>query len=182
MGERLSNTNLSRIAVVGTSGCGKSTIARHLSQRLGVSHIELDALYWGPNWIPIPADQFKEKVSAATAQPRWICDGNYSPVRDLVCSRATTVVWLNYSLSVVFGRTLRRTLHRWWSRERLFAGNRESLRMSFLSRESILLWVLQTHGERRREYRRLFAAAQFAHLERIEFEHPSQAQQWLTTV
>jgi AAA domain len=37
-----------KIAVVGTSGSGKTTVARELARRLGVPHVELDALYHGP--------------------------------------------------------------------------------------------------------------------------------------
>ena len=40
----------SRIAVIGNSGSGKSTLARTLSARLGIPHIELDALNWQPGW------------------------------------------------------------------------------------------------------------------------------------
>jgi adenylate kinase family enzyme len=176
------NENLSRIAVVGTSGCGKSTFAQNLSIALGVPHIELDSLYWGPNWTPIPADQFQSKADIETSRPSWVCDGNYAPVRTMIWKRATTVIWLNYSLPVVFGRTLRRSLWRAWSGEELFAGNRESFRITFLSRESILLWVLRTHAERRREFAQLRKESQFSHLNWIEFQHPAEADQWLDTV
>ncbi|HTE18391.1 MAG TPA: AAA family ATPase, partial [Armatimonadota bacterium] len=43
-----------RIVVVGSSGAGKSTMAAALSQRLGLPHIELDALRHGPNWVEVP--------------------------------------------------------------------------------------------------------------------------------
>ena len=45
-----------RIAVVGTSGSGKTTLARRLAQRLGIPHVELDALHWEPDWTPAPRD------------------------------------------------------------------------------------------------------------------------------
>lgn len=43
-----------RILVVGTSGAGKSRLAGQLAAALGVPHVELDALYWGPDWTPRP--------------------------------------------------------------------------------------------------------------------------------
>ncbi len=40
-----------RIAIIGNSGAGKSTLARALSKRLGIPHVELDALNWRPGWV-----------------------------------------------------------------------------------------------------------------------------------
>jgi adenylate kinase family enzyme len=39
-----------RIAVVGTSGAGKTTFAARLAALLDCRHIELDAFQHGPNW------------------------------------------------------------------------------------------------------------------------------------
>ncbi|TME62901.1 MAG: AAA family ATPase, partial [Chloroflexi bacterium] len=47
-----------RISVVGTTGSGKTTFARELARRLGVPHVELDALAWGPNWTLVPVEVF----------------------------------------------------------------------------------------------------------------------------
>ncbi|MCP6571019.1 (d)CMP kinase, partial [Klebsiella pneumoniae] len=46
------------INVVGTSGSGKSTLARRLAHRLGLPCIELDRLYWRPNWQGAPDEAF----------------------------------------------------------------------------------------------------------------------------
>ena len=40
-----------RVVVVGTTSSGKSTIAKRLADEFGLDFIELDALYWAPNWI-----------------------------------------------------------------------------------------------------------------------------------
>src|SRR5262245_13696918 len=93
-----------RIVIVGTTGSGKSTLARHLADRLNLSHIELDALYWGPNWIPCPEDDFRARVKDASAEERWVVDGNYNAVRNLVWPSADTVIWLDYSLSLILWR------------------------------------------------------------------------------
>jgi hypothetical protein len=118
-------------------------------------------------------------VAAAVTGPAWVCDGNYSPVRDLVWGRADALVWLDYPMGLVFRRVLWRTLRRSLSREPLWAGNRESLAMSFLSRDSILLWVLTTWRRRRREYPRLLARPEYRHLRVWRFRSPGRAAAWL---
>jgi hypothetical protein len=117
------------------------------------THVELDSLHWGPQWVPNP--EFARLVDAATSRTNWVVDGNYSIVRQIVWPRATAIVWLNLGFATVFGRALRRTVRRSLTGETLYAGNRESLRRAFLSRDSILLWVIQTHNRRRREFEKL---------------------------
>ncbi len=42
---------LCRIAIVGISGAGKTSLAKRLAATLSVMHVELDALYWHlPSW------------------------------------------------------------------------------------------------------------------------------------
>ncbi|MCK4314185.1 MAG: adenylate kinase [Anaerolineae bacterium] len=141
-----------RIVVVGTSGSGKTTTAGQIAQRLGITHVELDAIHWEPDWTMAPLDVFRERTAQALSGDVWVVDGNYSKVRDIVWSRADTVVWLDYTLPVIMWQLVRRTLRRSLTREELWGGNRESLRMALFSRESILLWALQTYRRRRREY------------------------------
>jgi len=83
-----------RVSVVGTSGSGKSTLARELARRLGASWLELDSVYHLADWTPLDAAEFRARVAAVAAGERWVIDGNYSTVRDLVWARADTVVWL----------------------------------------------------------------------------------------
>lgn len=47
-----------KINVVGTSGVGKSTLARRLAQELSLPYIEMDVLYWLPEWQGTPDDEF----------------------------------------------------------------------------------------------------------------------------
>jgi adenylate kinase family enzyme len=147
---------LQRTAVIGTSCSGKTTFARSLAQVLQVPHIELDTLHWLPGWKPRPRDEFRQVVADAVAADSWILDGNYSKSRDVVWLRARCLIWLNYPFHVVFGRALSRTVRRVFDGQELFAGNRETFRQAFLSRDSILLWVLQTYHRRKREYPQLF--------------------------
>jgi len=69
-----------RASVVGVSGSGKTTVARALAGRLNAPLVELDGLMHQPGWVPKPEDQFKQEVEQATAQDKWVVDGNYRQV------------------------------------------------------------------------------------------------------
>ena len=135
-----------RISVYGPSGSGKSTLARQIGAALALPVVELDALFHQPGWVPTPEDEFRAKVANVLDQHAsgWVCDGNYHMVRDLVLARAEAVVWLKLPFRVVYPRLVWRTVSRAWKKEELWNTNRESWRLSFTSRESILLWGI-TH-------------------------------------
>jgi adenylate kinase family enzyme len=170
---------LRRIAVVGTSGSGKTTLAGQLALRLGISHVELGAIHWGENWSEAPPDVFRERLSRALEDKAWVTDGNYSEVRSMIWPKADTVVWLDYALPVILWRVTWRTLRRAIRREELWSGNRERFREAFTSRESIILYSLQTYGRRRREYPAEFARPEYAHLQVVRLRSPRAARVWL---
>ena len=131
-----------RIVVYGPSGSGKSEAARTIGERLDLPVVELDALFHRPNWEPTPADEFRANVVETLDghADGWVCDGNYRTVRDIVLPRVDTVVWLRLPFRVVYWRLLKRTMTRAWTKEPLWGTNYESWRVTFTSRDSILLW------------------------------------------
>src|SRR5690348_17105632 len=100
-------TDSHRIAVVGSTGSGKTTLARYLARRLHVTHVELDALHWDADWIPAPIPIFRERTATALGGSAWIVGGNYSKVRDIVWARADMVIWLDYPLPIILCRVAR---------------------------------------------------------------------------
>ena len=168
-----------RVLVIGSSCAGKSTFARALSQLAALPCTELDELFWGPDWTPKPPEAFRALAADAAAGERWVIEGNYSDVRELLWPRAELVIWLNYPFALVCWRALRRTLARNLEREALWHGNRESFRRSFLSRESILVWVATTFRRRRAQFEALRAEGAYPQLAWLEFRQPRQAQAFL---
>lgn len=171
-----------RIAVVGTTGSGKTTLAQQIAQHYQILHIELDALHWEPNWTAAPDQVFRDRVTAALHGDCWVVDGNYSKVRDIIWSRANTVVFLDYAFWVVARRLLSRTLQRTLQQQDLWSGNRENIRQSFFSQDSILLWMLQTYSRNRKTYPLLFQKPEYAHLSVVHLRSPQLAEQWLLTL
>ncbi len=168
-----------RISIVGTTGSGKTTLAKAVAQQLQIPHIELDGLYWEPNWTAAAPQVFRNRVSETLSSDCWVVDGNYSAVRDIVWSRADIVVFLDYSFWVVMQRLLQRTLQRSLKQEELWNGNREDIRKSFFSQESIVLWMLQTYQRNRKKYPLLFQRPEYAHLIVIHLQSPKMTQKWL---
>ncbi|MEA2709331.1 MAG: hypothetical protein QOF78_1932 [Phycisphaerales bacterium] len=171
---------MKRVVVLGTSGSGKTTLARELSRRMNAPHIELDALYWGKNWTGIDKPLFRQRVEQATAQDAWALCGNYVSVRDLTLARADTVVWLDYPMTLVFTRVFIRTMRRGITRELLWGNNRESLLTNFFSRESLLLWVIDTWRKHRRDYPRILRSEPCRHLQVLRFRSPQETDAWLS--
>ena len=168
-----------RVVVVGTTGCGKTTLARQLSLLLGIPHVELDAIHWGPGWTPAPLEVFRARTAQALSGSRWVADGNYGKVQDIVWGRAEAVVWLDYTLAVLMGRLVWRTLRRIVTGEELWNGNRESIWDQFFTEDSLLLYALRSYRRRRREYPQLFTQPCYSHLSVVRLRSPRATRRWL---
>lgn len=143
------NFEMRRISIIGTTGSGKSMLAKSLSARRGLPHTELDDLYWLPEWRERDKGEFRELVDQATTAPAWVIDGGYSEVRDLVWGRANTLIWLDQSLPRTAMQLIRRTYLRNAQHVPCCNGNVESWGRS-LGRESIIRYLFKTYHRNRR--------------------------------
>jgi len=168
-----------RIVVIGTTCAGKTTLARALGEKLHVPHLELDALYWGPEWTPVPVDAFRSTIAKALSAEAWITDGNYSKARDIIWGRADTLVWLDYPFSIIFWRLITRTLRRVVTREVLWNGNHETWRGAFFSQDSLFRWAIKTHAQRRRNTLLRLQEPAYQHLNLIRLRSPRATRAWL---
>ncbi len=173
------NNHFQRIVVVGTSGSGKTTLAQQISEGIGIPHVELDALHWGPNWTETPNDLFLERIAKVLQGKTWVVDGNYSEARDIIWGSADSLVFLDYTFWLVMSRIVRRTFRRVFSQEVLWNGNRERFWEQFFTRESMFWWVIKTYSRRRREYPLLFRQPEYAHLQVIHLKSPQATDEWL---
>ncbi len=174
-----------RIIVIGTTGSGKSTLAEKLAIKLELEYIELDALHWLPDWNHVSDEELRVRVEFATRTPGWVIAGNYSVVRDISWPRAEAVVWLDYPLWTLLWRLWRRTWYRWWTKELLWETNYERLLPQFKiwsAEDSLFHWLFKTYWRRKREYPRLFALPENAHLKVLQFKNPEETEDWFRTL
>lgn len=56
-----------KINIIGTSGSGKSTLARRIATELSLPYIEMDRLYWRPEWKGTPDEELLETLANTLA-------------------------------------------------------------------------------------------------------------------
>jgi adenylate kinase family enzyme len=156
-----------RIVIVGCTGSGKTTLARRLSTRLGLPHVELDSIYHQPGWAPLPADEFRQRVDARLDDAiGWIVDGNYNDaVGERLQRRADTIVWLDLPRFLVLQRVASRTVRRYVTREELWNGNREPLSNFYRwdPERNIIRWAWVEYPRYRKRYEARSKDGSWAH-------------------
>jgi len=165
-----------RISVVGTSGCGKTTLATALARELALPRIELDAINWQAGWRDLQThepEEFKRRTAEAVAPEAWVCDGNYAMVRGIVWARATHLIWLDYERPLIMWRVISRSFVRALDQKELFGGNHESFR-HWLDKEHPIRWAWDTFLRRRKEYEALLTEPSNAHLAVRRLRHPGE--------
>ena len=173
-------SSMRKINVIGTTGSGKSTFTRALAERLGVTCIEMDSLFWQPNWGETPDQEFFAALEQALDCDGWVLDGNYTRTIPIKWKHVDTVIWLDYGFFTNLFRISKRSIQRSLSGDELWAGtgNRESFRKLF-SRDSIMLWFFKAYWKNKRRYVLMMEDAQYAHIKFIRLRSPKDAQQLL---
>lgn len=171
----------SRINVIGTSGSGKSTFARRMADQLRLPCVEMDALFWGPNWRQPSDAEFFTCLQAAVNEPAWVLDGNYTRTIPIKWARVQLVIWLDYPFHTTVWQAIKRAVKRAWSKEELWpgTGNRESFLKTFFSRESIIWWTLTTHGKVRAKYEGMLVDPQYVGVRFVRLRSHAEAAAFL---
>lgn len=166
--------------IAGVTGSGKTTLARRIASKFDLAHHEIDALHHGPDWVPRP--EFLDDVRAFAATDRWVTEWQYTSkgTDNILAPRVDTVVWLDYSWSLVRRRLIRRTLQRRVFRTRLWNGNVEPplwSREAWTGENDILQWQKDTRFKWNERMPRI--EADFPHLIIVRLRHPREAVRWL---
>ena len=88
---------MKRIIIIGCPGSGKSTLARELGEKLDLTVVHLDRLWWTKGWENVSREEFDERLNNALKLDSWIIDGNYSRTMDARLEKCDTIIWLDYS-------------------------------------------------------------------------------------
>ncbi|NQT35164.1 AAA family ATPase [bacterium] len=124
---------MKRIAVIGPSCSGKSTLARRIGAELGIEVIHLDQLYWRPGWVATPEDEWRRIQEELTQRSSWVIDGNYGMSLDIRLEAADTVIFLDFPRLVSLWRMVKRLVGNYGkTRSDLGVGCRERIDLDFI--------------------------------------------------
>jgi adenylate kinase family enzyme len=108
-----------RIAILGSIGAGKSTLARILGERLGLEVFHLDRMWWqGGGYRIVGAEtvaahtmddeSFRQLQVELADRDRWIIDGGRADL-SVRLSKADTVIFLDLPRRTCMWRIMKRT-------------------------------------------------------------------------
>ncbi|MBO0586673.1 topology modulation protein [Sporosarcina sp. E16_8] len=137
---------MNKIMVIGVSaGAGKSTFARRLGELTGIEVTHLDCLYWKPNWVEAPPEEFSASQQQVVQNDQWIIEGNYTGTFTIRESYADTVIYLELPLRVCLYRVLKRRVQfHGKTRNDIAEGCKEKIDKAFLK------FILTTYGPRKK--------------------------------
>ena len=122
-----------RIIIIGSSGGGKSTLARQLGDITGLPVIHLDNVFWNPNWVETPKDIWLEKVTELLKGEQWIIDGNYGGTMKLRAEAADTIIYLDFKRYICLYRVLKRRIqNQGKTRPDMCEGCKEKIDLEFI--------------------------------------------------
>ena len=173
-----------RINIIGTSGSGKTSFGKELAGILQIPFIEMDAIFWGPNWTPMAKEKFRSQLDQALQIDNWVLDGNYTGASmPTKWERVEIVIWLDFSFSRTLLQAMSRAIQRVFSRQEIWpgTGNRESLRMLF-SKDSIVLWTITSYHPKRKKIKTLMNDPAYQHIRFHQVRSPGEAAKLLEAV
>ena len=88
---------MKRIIIIGCPGSGKTRLARTLGEKLNLTVVHLDRLWWTRGWETVTMEEFDARLERALALDSWIIDGNYSRTMEVRMAKCDTIVYLDYS-------------------------------------------------------------------------------------
>ncbi len=171
---------MKKIIVIGSTGSGKSTLAKQMAKTLAYPYIQLDLLFWKPNWQHCDDEEFFEKISNETNSETWIIDGNYTRSHQITWTKADTVIWIDLPFYLTLYQNISRSLKRAITRQELWpnTNNRESFLRMF-SKDSIVLWLLNTYDLNKKKYQERLSDTNYQHIKFYRLQSRKEVRQFL---
>ena len=102
-----------KIAILGYTGAGKSTLARKIGEKYDIPVLHLDKVNYTKNWKIRDIHESKEIVEDFLENESWVIDGNYSKLeQDRRVEEADKIIFLDFPRFECLKRAHKRYTHR----------------------------------------------------------------------
>lgn len=101
---------MKKIAILGSEGCGKSTLAMQLGPLLDIEVLHLSRVFWKPNWIFTPPSESEKILADWLQKDSWIVEGEDPNTLDIRLAAADTIIFMDFNPLISFWRMLKRQL------------------------------------------------------------------------
>lgn len=169
--------------MIGTSGSGKTTFSRQLAEILHIPFIEMDAIFWGPDWSPLEDEDLYSRLAESLEGDKWVLDGNYTRTTAIKWERVEVVVWLDFCFPRTLSQAISRAVQRLLSNQEIWpgTGNRETLRKLF-SKDSIVLWTITSYRRKRKNIIEMMGDQEYRHIQFHRLCSPAETAKYLDAV
>lgn len=177
-----------RIAVVGSPGTGKTSIAKLLSNNYNLPHIEHDMLVSlirtkNSGWNEESNMLLRKMISNISSNKTWIYDGSFFSLERssyIYMSRADTVLWLDYPFLIILFRLLRRTFNRIFLNREKKIYHDENLPFAIKRELKTHFLFIKKHHRNKKKLEIIFRGSRFSHLSIIRLKSPRETTEWLS--
>jgi adenylate kinase family enzyme len=167
-----------RIAIIGTSGAGKTTLGREIARRMNTVFVEVDSIQHKAHWTKATVEELRAGIEARIGgRDSWVIDDTCQrELGDFVSGRVDVILWLDLPLLLKLRRLCRRSWRRVRTREVLWNGNFETWRDVFVGKDSVLVHATRAHFR----HRRTVPARPDVH-KILRLRTPSEVDRWLSS-
>ena len=137
--------NVNKIAIIGGSGTGKTTLSKNLSKKLNLPVYHIDGIHHLENWQIRDKDERDKMILEIVNQSKWIIDGTYHTTLKERVENADLIIYLDYSSIAQAKGALGRWIKNHGKEKEEIPGCRE--RMSF----EFLMWVWNWRKNKRED-------------------------------
>ena len=99
---------LSKIAIIGNAGSGKTTVAFKLHEKLSLPLYHLDQYYWTSDWKRVDPEVFLQAHNDLCEKDEWIIEGSYHKLLYLRAINSDVIIYLDIPRHKCIFRVIKR--------------------------------------------------------------------------